>query len=198
MSFTTPSASISEATGIADPDTLPTSNQDPAAVAAAIADPSNTLTQPPAPVPPTVPVTVSNRTVTAPNTTLAIWASAILTFLITVGSAAVVLPEHHTQLDLLQFAVFAVPAFGALFARVITTGPWPGVVKTGINIVGAILALAVPLVQASGRIEDVSATQWLVFAVAGLNAVANELGIQYRTTTNKLVEQDLIGVTAKS
>jgi hypothetical protein len=188
MSFTTPTASISDATGISE---LPTSNQDPAAVSAAIASPENALSQPPAPVAPTVPVTVSNLTVKAPNTTFARYATVLFTALITIGSASQILPEHHTTQDLVQFGIILVGAIGTALSSV-TTGPWPGIFKTGFASLAAILTLLVPYLANGVSLSSITTTNWIVFGVAAANALATELGVDIRMKANQKTEENLL------
>ncbi|MGN6200031.1 hypothetical protein [Humibacter sp.] len=167
---------------------LPTSATDPAAVSAAVASPDSPITAAPVPVPATVPVT----TVKAPNTTFAKYAALLFTALITIGSAAQILPAHHTQGDLVQFGIVAAGAIGAVFAGIVSKGPWPGILKTGIAIVAAVLTVLQPYLANGGQVQNISATNWIIFGVAVLNAVAVEFGIQIRTTANQKTEENLL------
>lgn len=165
----------------------PTSSADPAAIAAAVASTENTLTSAPV-IPATVPVTQ----VKAPNTTFAKYAALLFTALITIGSAAQILPAHHTQGDLVQFGIVTAGAIGAVFAGIVSKGPWPGILKTGIAIVAAILTVLQPFLANGAQVQNITPTQWIIFGVAVLNAVAIEFGIQIRTTANQKTEENLL------
>lgn len=139
-----------------------------------------------------IPATVPVTQVKAPNTTFAKYAALLFTALITIGSAAQILPDHHSQGDLVQFGIVAAGAIGAVFAGIITKGAWPGILKTGIAIVAAILTVLQPYLANGAQVQSITATQWIIFGVAVLNAVAIELGIQIRTTANQKTEENLL------
>ena len=167
--------------------TAPTSNTDPAAVAAAIASPNNTLTKPPV-IPATVPVTA----VKAPNATFARYATVLFTAIITIGSAAQILPAHHTAADLIQFGVVVAGAVGAIFSRVNLRGWWPGVFKTGAASLAAVGTLLVPYLAGGASFTSITPTNWIIFGVAAVQAVAVEMGVQIRTTANLKTEENLL------
>lgn len=174
----------------ADPATpstgLPTSSTDPVAAAAAVASPANTLTTAPV-IPATVPVTQ----VKAPNTTFARYAAILLPALLTVGSAAQILPAHHTTQDLVQFGILLAGAFGTALSSV-TTGPWPGIFKTGSAALAAVLTLLVPYLANGASFASITPTNWLVFGVAAANALATELGVDIRVVANQKTEENLL------
>lgn len=155
--------------------------------------PSATATSSAQVAPVTIPTTVPVTQVKAPNTVFAVWAAALYPALITLGTAAAVLPKHHTQLDLVQFAIVVAGVLGAVFAKVLpTVGWWPGILKTGILIVAAVLTLVPPLLAAHGDFAHIDATSWILFGVAAVNAAAHEIGIQQRTAANQKTEENLL------
>ena len=165
---------------------LPTSNTDSAAVAATVASPDNTLTTAPV-IASTVPVT----TVKAPNTTFARYATVLFTALITIGSASQILPAHHTTQDLVQFGIILAGAIGTVLSSV-TTGPWPGIFKTGFASLAAILTLLVPYLANGASLSSITTTNWIVFGVAAANALATELGVDIRVKANAKTEENLL------
>lgn len=164
-----------------------TSNTDTEAVAAAVASPVSPITTAPAPVPASVPVTA----VKAPNTTFARYATVLFTALITIGSASQILPEHHTTQDLVQFGIILAGAIGTVLSSV-TTGPWPGIFKTGFASLAAILTLLVPYLANGADLGSITTTNWIVFGVAAANAIATELGVDIRVNANSKVEENLL------
>lgn len=164
-----------------------TSNQDPEAVSAAIASPESPITTALAPVPAVVPVT----SVKAPNTTFARYAAVLFTAIITVGSAAQILPGHHSTQDLVQFGIILAGAIGTALSSV-TTGPWPGIFKTGFASLAAILTLLVPYLANGASLSSITATNWIVFGVAAANALATELGVDIRVKANQKTEENLL------
>ncbi|WP_243063176.1 hypothetical protein [Humibacter sp. RRB41] len=126
------------------------------------------------------------------NTTFAKYSALLFTALITIGSAAQILPAHHTQGDLVQFGILAAGAIGAVFAGIVSKGPWPGILKTGIAIIAAVLTILQPYLANGASITSISPTNWIVFGVAALNAVAVEFGIQIRTTADAKVAENLL------
>ena len=165
---------------------LPTSSTDPVAVVAAVASPNNTLTAAPV-IPATVPVTQ----VKPPNTTFARYATILFPALITVLSAAQILPAHHTTQDLVQFGIILAGAVGTFLASV-STGKWPGLFKTGSASVAAILTLLVPYLADGASLSSITPTNWMVFGVAAANALATEVGVDLRVTANRKTEENLL------
>ena len=169
------------------PPVAPTSNADPVAVAAAIQSPVSPITVAPASVPATVPVTSA----TAPNPTFARYATVLFTALIMIGSAAQILPAHHTTQDLVQFGIILAGAIGTVLSSV-TTGPWPGIFKTGFASLAAIGTILIPYLGNGASFSSFTATNWIVIGVAVLNAVATEIGVDIRVKANAKVEENLL------
>lgn len=139
-------------------------------------------------VPPkTVPVTQ----VKAPNPTFARYSTMLFTALATVGSAAEILPTHHTTQDLVQFGIILAGAIGTYLASV-TTGRWPGLFKTGSAALAAILTLLVPYLANGASLSSITPTNWIVFGVAAANALATEIGVDMRVKANAKTEENLL------
>jgi hypothetical protein len=145
---------------------------------------------------PTEPATITGNTVTVVptkpvNTTFARYAAVLFTALITIGSASQILPAHHTTQDLVQFGIILAGAIGTALSSV-TTGPWPGIFKTGFASLAAILTLLVPYLANGASFSSITTTNWIVFGVAAANALATELGVDIRVKANAKTDENLL------
>lgn len=151
-----------------------------------------TVTEIPAPAQTvTTPATVPVTSVKPVNATFARYATVLFTAILTIGSAAQILPGHHTTQDLVQFGIILAGAIGTALSSV-TTGPWPGIFKTGSASLAAVLTLLVPYLANGASFSSITATNWVVFGVAAANALATELGVDIRVKANQKTEENLL------
>lgn len=113
--------------------------------------------------------------------------AALLSVLIVAGTAFIALPDHSVPTSL---------QFGALVLSTIVTyvvplvpGVWAGVLKTGLAVVLGIVGALVPLL-ATGHL---TASQWIIVGLAGLNALAVQIGVVVRTDAAILAGKPLPG-----
>lgn len=127
------------------------------------------------------------------NTVFVTWAAALYPAITTLLTAVPVLLTNHTDVDLLQFGITLAGLVAAVFASIQPkiTG-WPGIVKTSLAAVGAIIGVLIPIVQASGDLGHVSSSAWFLFISGAMGVIAHEIGIQQRVTANDQVGVDLL------
>jgi hypothetical protein len=101
--------------------------------------------------------------------------SAILSTVIVLLTSFVAIPSYSWTLGNPQVAAFVALAASTVVSYFvpIVSGAWPGVLKTGVGILAAIFAAVWPLL-AGGQID------WLIVVLAGLNALAQEVGVNVR------------------
>lgn len=107
------------------------------------------------------------------------YAAALLSILVTLVAAFAAIPAD-------QFDATAAVQLGILAAGAVTTffvplvdGKWKGLLKTGAAVAAALLTAVVPLLSGAG----LDATNLAVVVLAGLNALAVEVGVQIRQDT---------------
>lgn len=104
------------------------------------------------------------------------YAAALLSIALVVVTAFVAIPDGALSLGaVLQLAVLAVAAVGTYLVPVASVR-WRGLMKTGVAIVGAALVAVVPFVTTG----TITATGIAIVVLAGLNALAVEVGVQIR------------------
>lgn len=116
------------------------------------------------------------------------WLAGLLTVAITLLTAIQAMPANAwvDAPSVLQFAALALSTILALVLK-LGKGRWPGVFKTGAAVLLAIIGAAMPLVIQGWFLTP---TQWLILVIAGLNALAIELGVQIRQTSVKQAVAD--------
>jgi hypothetical protein len=116
------------------------------------------------------------------------WLAGLLTLAITLLTAIQVMPEDAwtDAPSVLQFAALAISSILALVLK-LGRGRWPGVFKTGAAVALALIGAAMPLVIQGWFLTP---SQWLLLVIAGLNALAIELGVQVRQTSVKQAVAD--------
>lgn len=96
----------------------------------------------------------------------------VVTFLTSVGQRAI------TPGDLWQLAALVAGAV-VTYLVPLSSGVWPGVLKTGAAIVAAAATAAVPLVTQG----HLTYQNWLIIVLAALSALATEIGVQVHKAT---------------
>ena len=76
-----------------------------------------------------------------------------------------------------QFALLIIGAV-VTFIVPLTSAKWQGYLKTGTGIVIAVLTALVPLASQGWHLTQ---AQWITVVIAGVSALAVELGVQIRT-----------------
>lgn len=101
--------------------------------------------------------------------------SAILSTAVVILTAWVAIPDSAWQLGSPAVAGFVALAASTVIGYLVPLAPgkWPGLFKTGVAILAAVFAAVWPLL--SGQTID-----WAVVALAGLNAVVHEVGVNIR------------------
>lgn len=106
--------------------------------------------------------------------------AAGLSVVIAALTAFVALPDHSIGTDI-QFGALVASSLVTWFAPLVK-GIWPDVLKTGLAIVLAVVGALVPLLQNGGHL---TATQWIIVGLAGLNALAVHIGVAVRVSAAK-------------
>jgi len=99
-------------------------------------------------------------------------AIVVVTFLTSVGQRAI------TPGDLWQLAALVAGAV-VTYLVPLSSGPWPGILKTGAAIVAAAAATAVPLVTQG----HLTMQNWLIIALSAMSALATEIGVNIHKDT---------------
>jgi hypothetical protein len=104
------------------------------------------------------------------------YAAAILSIAVIVLTAFLAIPEDQRDAPTLwQFTALAISS-GTVYLLPLLDGKWAGLLKTGSAVVLAVIGALIPLLSTG----TLSATQWLVLLLAGLNALATEIGVKLR------------------
>lgn len=106
------------------------------------------------------------------------WATAILTFVVTVVTAlAAAVVGHITATVIVGLVVVILQSVISTFVPLVA-GFWAGALKVGIPVILAVLYALVPLL--TGTAWTIGNT--LILILAGVNALAAQLGIAIRKT----------------
>jgi hypothetical protein len=104
------------------------------------------------------------------------YAAALLSIGILAITAFIAIPEGERTLpSILQFGALVVGLFATYLLPLLPVR-WAGVLKTGAAIVFGVIGALVPLISTG----TLTTTQILVVMLAGLNALAVEMGVQIR------------------
>lgn len=116
------------------------------------------------------------------------WLVGLLTLAITLLTAINAMPAAAWEdpASVLQFAALALSSALAIALK-LGKGRWPGVFKTGVAILLAVIGAAIPLLTQGWYLTP---AQIIVLVVAGLNALAIELGVQVRVASGKQATVD--------
>lgn len=125
------------------------------------------------------------------------WLTGLLTLAITLLTAINAMPASAwaDPASVLQFAALALSSALAVALK-LGKGRWPGVFKTGVAILLAVIGAAIPLLTQGWYL---SPAQVIVLVIAALNAAAIELGVQVRTSSAKqaVVDPNIATATVK-
>jgi hypothetical protein len=109
------------------------------------------------------------------------YAAALLTIAITVITALVAIPEAQmSPVVVIQLVIFGLGSVLTYFLPLLS-GRWAAGLKTGVNVLAAILTAAIPFVQ-NGSITSM---QIIIVILAALNALAVQVGVNLRTDAPK-------------
>lgn len=104
------------------------------------------------------------------------YAVALLQFaLLLVTSLSVSLQGGFDTVEIVQFGVIAAGAATTFFVPLVS-GKWSGLLKTGLSLLAAVLTAVIPFVVQG----FITADQVMLIVLAGLNALASEVGISIR------------------
>lgn len=101
-----------------------------------------------------------------------------------VTAVATTLHGSVTATGLVQLALIAAGAVGT-FLVPLASGKWAGLFKTGVAVIAAILTAVLPLITQG----HLTAANVATVILAGLSALATEIGVQIRTTGLALQKQ---------
>lgn len=113
--------------------------------------------------------------------------AALLSVLIVAGTAFVALPDHAT-VTAIQFGALVLSTIVTYFAPLVP-GPWSGALKTGLAVVLGVVGALVPLLGTG----TLTGTQWVIVGLAGLNALAVQIGVSVRADTAALASKSIAG-----
>lgn len=104
--------------------------------------------------------------------------AGLLSLIVTLLTAFVAIPESQwaDPVTVVQFVALAVSTITAVFLPLLT-GPWAGALKTGSAVILAVIGALVPLIAQGGHLN---VTQIALLVLAGLNALAIQLGVSIR------------------
>jgi hypothetical protein len=106
------------------------------------------------------------------------YATAILSLVVLIGTAlSAALSGPITPVVVWQLVALVLGGVGA-FLVPLAPVRWQGVGKTGVAVLGAIVAAVIPLLTSEWTGQTI-----LIVILAGVNALATELGVVIRTDT---------------
>lgn len=109
--------------------------------------------------------------------------TAILTLAITLLTAFLAIPEdQRTPETMWQLALLALGAV-VTFIVPLLERRWAGLLKTGAAVAAGVIGALIPLLSTG----TLTGTQILVLILAGLNALAVEVGVQVRNDTRAAI-----------
>lgn len=106
------------------------------------------------------------------------YAAALISIAITLVAFLTQLPDGNVSpVALVQLALLAASAIG-VYLLPLLPGRWRAGLKTGLDVLAAILTAAVPFVIAG----HITAMQLAIVVLAALKALGTEIGVQLRTS----------------
>jgi hypothetical protein len=103
----------------------------------------------------------------------------VFSFFITILTAVQTM-NHFGVIDILQVAALAVSTFVVIIVPLLKGG-WAGGLKTGLDLLGGAIVIAIPFVGQAVAGTSVTGPQIVIMVLAFLKVAATEFGVQIRT-----------------
>lgn len=111
------------------------------------------------------------------DTTLKRYAPSVLSFLVlVVGGLQAVIATGVTPVAIAQLGVLVLTTFTTWLVPLVDA-PWRGRLKTGAELVGVVIVIALPYIAAGG----ITTAEVLVAVIAVMKAGAAQFGVEIRT-----------------